>query len=210
MTSAKRRPGRPLGNDSEHTRARIVAEAAGLITEKGFAAMTMTDVAAAAGISPTGLKHHFRSKASLLAAVLQRRDDEDSIAEFSDIADGTWRSIDAAVRMARLNMAREAVVRLYVSVTGEAVNAAHPAHGWMRAHYTGFVENLIASFRALQDAGRLRSDAPVEVLAREIVALMDGLQVQWLLDPDVDMGRIAEQRIEEIKERWGRRRGDGP
>ena len=36
-------------------------------------------------------------------------------------------------------------------------------------------------------AGRLPEDVPVETLASILIAVMDGLQYQWLLDDSIDM-----------------------
>ncbi|WP_262426562.1 hypothetical protein [Brachybacterium sp. Z12] len=36
-----------------------------------------------------------------------------------------------------------------------------------------------------------------------MIALMDGLQVQWLLDPEFDMGAALAEHVEELKRTWG-------
>jgi hypothetical protein len=42
---------------------------------------------------------------------------------------------------------------------------------------------LAERLRAEQTAGRIRSDADPAAVAREIIATLDGLRLQWLLDP---------------------------
>ncbi|HEY6931951.1 MAG TPA: helix-turn-helix domain-containing protein, partial [Marmoricola sp.] len=79
MTAAEPRPvrrgrGRPRGGGGPETRERILAAAADVFAETGYRATTMLAVAEAAGISQTGLVHHFPDKQLLLAAVLDRRD----------------------------------------------------------------------------------------------------------------------------------------
>ena len=54
------------------TRLRIVTEAARLFHEQGFAATSVADVLAAAGVHSGSLYHFFASKAALLEAVLER------------------------------------------------------------------------------------------------------------------------------------------
>ena len=52
----------------------IVDVASEIFGTQGFRAATMLQIAAACGISRTGLLHHFPTKESLLEAVLARRD----------------------------------------------------------------------------------------------------------------------------------------
>jgi hypothetical protein len=50
--------------------------------------------------------------------------------------------------------------------------------------------------------GREADDPEVRDDASALIALMDGLQVQWLLDPDaVDMPRIVEKVMDELVDR---------
>ncbi|MDD7963669.1 TetR family transcriptional regulator C-terminal domain-containing protein, partial [Microbacterium thalli] len=45
----------------------------------------------------------------------------------------------------------------------------------------------------LQDEGHLRNDLDAERVGQLVTAMMDGLQLQWLLDPDaVDMAGLFE------------------
>lgn len=84
------RPGRPRGQDSAVVREAALRAAIELIAEHGFAATSMAQIAEAAGISPSGLAHHFPSKNALLGAVLDHRDEMDRLGE--DDADGPWGS----------------------------------------------------------------------------------------------------------------------
>lgn len=172
-----------------------------LIAEQGFAATSMAQVAAAAGISPSGLAHHFPSKRALLGAVLDHRDavDSDPRAEFGD---GPWADFEHLAHVAGLNQDRRQLVLLYTTMIGEAATADHPAHEWMLGHYSAVVGMLVDGMQAAQREGRVRPDAPAERIARTTVALMDGLQVQWLLDPEVDMAQAMEDHVEELKQRW--------
>ena len=76
----RRRPGRPRGGDGGDTREQVLSAAAALFAEQGYRATSMVAVAEQAGLSQTGLLHHFPSKELLLAGVLQRRDEQDMAA----------------------------------------------------------------------------------------------------------------------------------
>jgi hypothetical protein len=50
-----------------------------------------------------------------------------------------------------------------------------------------------------QDRGEFRADADAAVLASLVLAVMDGLQVQWLLDPEQDMVRRFDIFVEMVR-----------
>ncbi|WP_270887046.1 TetR/AcrR family transcriptional regulator [Pedococcus sp. 5OH_020] len=203
---SRRGRGRPKGASTAQTRERILAAAADLFAERGFHATSMTGVAEIAGLSQTGLLHHFPSKEELLAAVLGRRDlrDLQALAEGRGAPARGWQVWDDMVSLVRLNSHREPLVRLFSTLTGEALDPEHPGHGWLRQHHRSAREALT---RAILDAvadGDARPDAPAGQLARQAVALMDGLQVQWLMDPAaVDMAADFAAWVETVRDRWG-------
>ena len=129
----RRRPGRPRGQDSSVVREAALGAAIDLIAEHGYAATSMAQVAEAAGISPSGLAHHFPSKAALLGAVLDHRDSIDTLPAAEGA--GAWAVFDGLVELARVNAGRRQLVALYTTVIGEAVGPDHPAHDWMLRHF---------------------------------------------------------------------------
>lgn len=206
MSTARRGRGRPKGAaGTGETRERIVASAAELFAERGFHATPMTAIATASGLSQTGLLHHFATKEDLLAAVLEERDLRDlaSLSARRGTPARGWEVLDDMVELVRLNAGREAMVRLFTSLAGEAIDAGHPGHDWLRRHHASAVESLT---RALSDAvadGTAAPDLPAATIARQFVALMDGLQLQWLMAPaDVDMAADAESYVAGVRDRW--------
>lgn len=73
----------------EQTRERIVAAAEELILEKGYAGMSLDDVLKATSLTKGAFFHHFKNKAELAQAVLQRyaKNDADLFSELADRAD---------------------------------------------------------------------------------------------------------------------------
>lgn len=67
-------PPTPRGVSARGVRRReaIVAAAAGLIAERGYAAVGMDDIGAAAGVTGPAIYRHFDSKAAVLAEVFER------------------------------------------------------------------------------------------------------------------------------------------
>lgn len=187
---------------AEERREQLLVAATSLIAEHGYWALSMQDVANACDLSLTGLLHHFPVKDALLLAVLARHDDllvreldetmgvshPAGVPPESPLVD--WHGVDlwSALRATVERNARQPeFVRLYAILEAESLAPVHPA-------YTYFVERqarTLALFRRL--AG---DDEDAELLARSALALMDGLQLQWLRDPSIDFVqtwlRIAE------------------
>jgi AcrR family transcriptional regulator len=205
----RRRPGRPRGGDGGDTRERILAAAAALFAESGYRGTSMVSVAEAAGLSQTGLLHHFPSKELLLAGVLQRRDEQDVAALDLGAQAHGWEVLDRLVTLVEHNTHREPFVRLFTAMAGEAIDADHPGHAWLREHHRTATEMVATGLREAQADGTCGPDAPVDHIARVTVAVMDGLQIQWLMDPEgVDMAGDFAAFSRTVRDRWGAPTGD--
>ncbi len=172
-------------------RAQIIEVAGALIAERGFWGMSLQDVADACGLTVAGLLHHVGSKDGLLIAVLEHRDEADSRAladilgfEIGEPFDppridaggiGLSRLCDAVVER---NAGQPEIVRLYSVLDAEALNPEHPAH----AYFADRQRQTLAAFASAAPAG-----ADGEAVARHLLAVMDGLQLQWLREPSVDL-----------------------
>jgi AcrR family transcriptional regulator len=200
----RRRPGRPRGGDGGDTRERILSAAAALFAEQGYRATSMVAVAEQAGLSQTGLLHHFPSKELLLAGVLQRRDEQDMAAMGAEHEARGWDALDRLVSLVEHNTTREPFVRLFTAMAGEAVDAEHPGHAWLRSHHRQAADMITHGLQQAQQEGTCAPEAPVERIARVTLAVMDGLQIQWLLDPEgVDMAGDFAAFVDTVRERWG-------
>ncbi|MFE9242964.1 TetR/AcrR family transcriptional regulator [Nocardiopsis sp. NPDC006938] len=172
----------------ERTRQRIIDSATELFSRSGYRAVSLRDIAAHAGITHAGALHHFPNKEAMLLHVLSRRDEADAPLVLSP--DLSHRElVDNIVRIVERNTATPGLVSLYVNLSAEATDPAHPAHAYFVRRYRVLREHLTTAFAGLLDA---RAHPAPEVAARQFVALQDGLQVQWLLDPDsVDMRTVV-------------------
>ena len=181
--------GERAGHES---RAKAVRAAAELFATAGFKGTSVAQVAQQTGLSQSGLLHHFPSKAALLAAVLEDRDAEDGRFLSSDGEPPmSWAAFDALAALVARNSTRPQLVGLYVRISAEAIERSHPAHDWVRDHYAGTEAWLSDAIRAGQARGEIAADAPVEAMIHTTIAVMDGLQQQWLLNP---------QRVNMVKE----------
>ena len=180
------------------TRVQIVEAAMVLFGEVGYRSASLREIASRVGISHPGLIHHFPTKEVLLAAVLEHRDEIDDSALAADLASGTA-LLDAVVRLVRRNAERPGIVELFTTLAAEATAPDHPAHRYFRDRYTTTVALLTRELEALRDTGALRPSVHPAAGARQLTALMDGLQVQWLLErgseEQVDMAAVMQDAL---------------
>src|SRR5690606_16264471 len=96
---------------------------------------------------------------------------------------------------------------LLLSTASESTDAAHPAHEFIATRYAHLLENLSQAFRDACEDGDLRplSEAEIEHEARGYIAMMDGLGLQWLIDPTMDLEATAEHVYGQMLERLGPR-----
>jgi hypothetical protein len=80
------------------------------------------------------------------------------------------------------------MVQLFTVMAAESIEPAHPGHAWFRDRYRRARASLVEHVAAAQERGELDRGLDPESTATHLIAVLDGLQVQWLLDPDrVDM-----------------------
>lgn len=167
---------------SEAKRKAILDAALEVFAESGFRAGSLREVAQRVGMSEAGLLHHFRNKGTLLQAVLDHRDDlAREIVDFEK-ADGVD-ALRGLVHLARVNAASPGVVELYCVLSAEATAPDHPAHAYFVRRYEYVREVIGAAFQRIADSGRLLPGVDPGRAAVTTIALMDGLQVQWLFEP---------------------------
>lgn len=175
---------RPRGEyaKSAATRTAILGAALEVFAESGYRAGSLREVAARVGMSEAGLLHHFRSKSALLLAVLDHRDVLSRAYVDFDTVDGV-ETLQGLVGLAEHNASTPGVVELYCTLSAEATSTDHPAHTYFVERYAAVRASTTKAFERAADAGRLRPGVDPARAAVATIALMDGLQVQWLLDP---------------------------
>jgi len=177
---------RPAGYAKSDKRRHDILDAAmRLYAERGYTATSSRDVAEAAGISEAGLRHHFPTKVDLLQGVLALREDND-VAATDDYrtAVGTMRRL---LEIIEKNSHQRHVVELYVALSAEATDPKHPAHDYFVDRYTWVEDMLSSAGTELQAAGLLHPSLTPRSFAIGVISFTDGLQLQWLLRPSVDM-----------------------
>ncbi|MCB7135270.1 TetR/AcrR family transcriptional regulator [Cellulosimicrobium marinum] len=201
---APRPPGagrRPRGPRPETIarREEILRAAARVFGAKGYHQGSLAEVAEQVGITHAGVLHHFGSKDRLLTAVLEHRDrsdvehlDPQHIPEGLDL----FRHL---VATAAANAERPGLVQTYTVLTGESVTDGHPAAPWVAERFRVLRADIATALRAVAGTDVDLDAAALDRAASSIIAVMDGLQVQWLLAPDaVDLARSTAFAVEAI------------
>ncbi|MER7685370.1 TetR/AcrR family transcriptional regulator [Streptomyces sp. NPDC097610] len=165
---------------SAERRAEIVRAALEVIAERGYRGASMASVAERVGLTQQGLLHYFPTKDALLVAVLKERDQWDAV------PDTQWR-VDLLASLVEYNAMRPGIIQTFSALLGESVTEGHPAREYFTERYARVRASMAAVLRA-EYGERLPNGLTPERTAPLLVAVMDGLQFQWLLDPEsVDM-----------------------
>lgn len=146
----------------EATRAKLLATARQAFREAGYAATSMDDFTAAAGLTRGALYHHFGDKKGLLAAVVEQIDREmdQRLATIAAQAPDAWTALRGRCR-AYLEMAAEPEIRRIVlqdarAVLGAATDSSQQC-----------IASLSALLQTMMDQGVIETAAP-QALARLI------------------------------------------
>lgn len=181
-------------------REAVLRAAMSVFGQRGYNKGGLVEVAEQAGMTHAGVLHHFGSKEGLLVAMLQYRDGEEAAGVPGRAQTEGPAFLGHMLDTVAENTRRPGVVQTYSVLSAESVTEGHPAQSYFRDRFT-VLRDKIAGVLA-EVTGREAGDPEVRDDASALIALMDGLQVQWLLDPDaVDMPRIVEKVMDELVDR---------
>jgi AcrR family transcriptional regulator len=159
-------------------RRHILATALEVFAESGFRGASIREIAARVGMTDTGVLHHFGGKGKLLLAVVTQKEQEDGGVA---LRDPYLRDLVAR------NASRPGTVRLSTTLSAEATDPAHPAHEHFVDRYESVRQKTANRLAQERAEGRIPASVDPETAARLMMAVMDGLQIQWLLDPSLEM-----------------------
>jgi len=189
LVTANDQPVRGLGRATrnEDRKTEIIQAALEVISERGYRGASLAAVAERVGLTQQGLLHYFPTKEALLIAVLEIRDQWDMAS--AALAGSTVWPMEMLINLVEYNSTRPGIVQVFTVLAGDSVTEDHPAKAYFKDRYRWVRENAVESLRA-EYGDVLPGGLTPEQAAPLLVAVMDGLQVQWLHDPEsVDMTR---------------------
>ncbi|MFJ2748824.1 TetR family transcriptional regulator [Streptomyces sp. NPDC087297] len=164
-------------------RQKILDTAVEHFAQWGYNASSLARIAADCGITQGGLLHHFRGKEDLLLSVLAQSEQHDVQRLFSEPAASVAAHFATLVDLAADNERRPGIVRMFNTLVGESGNPEHPAHAYFTRRYARVLGHTVDLLEAGVARGELRPGTDCEAAGRETLAVMDGLQIQWVLAP---------------------------
>lgn len=190
MTSEQKRARPVIGRAGSYEkgvarRQEILERAAEVFRERGADGTSLRRIATAIGVSHAALLHYFDSREQLLVAVYEHAESKrDTSGEDSENA------VDILVRAAKINVGVPGMVELYTTLVAAALAAeSTPSNLFFTdrfARVRGVITERLAQEQA---AGTVRDDVDPADMAALFVAASDGLQIQWLLEPSVELER---------------------
>tara|TARA_B100000378_G_scaffold99961_1_gene79484 strand:- start:1017 stop:1685 length:669 start_codon:yes stop_codon:yes gene_type:complete len=193
----------PYGK-GQRRRAEIVEAAVRVFSQSGYQNAAIATVAAEVGLTLPGLLHYFPSKTALLLAVLEERDAVTAVMLPKKGAD--WRTfLGSLVDIVRYNETIPGVIRAFALLSVESLSADHPAADWFAARSARTHAMIAGALRSGQADGTFDPASDADNLAFEIIAMMDGLQEQWLRSGEtLDMAGIFGNYINRLAGQYGR------
>ena len=176
------RPGRRSYPKGVRRRQQILDSAITLLAQRGVDRASLRTIGEAIGMSHTALRHYFSSRDELLVEAYRAHE-----ARAARDAPATEESAVALIiEAAERNRSIPGLVELYATLTTDALQEQHAVtREFVRDRFRSLREALAAMIGSGQRSGRIAADIDPLDAAALVIAASDGLQIQWLLDPDV-------------------------
>ena len=165
----------------EERRRQILDMATMLFARGGFNTVSLADIAKQVGITQAGLLHHFPSKSDLLMGMLEERDRLYLANEAKRTASAA-NYFDSFLQALRENEEHPEMVQLFTILSSESLVEGNPANQWFKQRYQRIVSVAAQEIGQIIDTKKLPEGVSVEDIARGVIALADGLRLQWLMD----------------------------
>ena len=183
-------------------REQIMRSASAVFAEFGYTGGSVRTIATAVGVSPATLLQHFGSKEGLLEAVLDewtRQTHELFVADLHGLP--FFRALPA---MMTFHEGHRGYIELFLTMAAEASSPAHPARSFIQQRYADLTEVFCRQLREACERGEIAAltEREMEAEVRMVIAAMDGLELQWLIDPRVELRRLFDEYMDQTINRW--------
>jgi AcrR family transcriptional regulator len=169
----------------EKRREELLDAALQLFSLEGYTGASIARIADIVGISVAGVLHHFPNKVALLMGVLARRDEVNH-----KVVNGLQREptlegfVNGLRQINRSNATAPGVIRAFSMLNAESLVDSHPGWEWFQSRYVTIHGRMRARLDHLVVVGEVRGDVDLDAIIHQILAMMDGLQLQWLRFPE--------------------------
>jgi len=163
-------------------RQEILDRAIEVFARRGSDRTSLRAIAEEVGVTHAALRHYFGSLEELLVAVYRESETRGG-ADNHDDPEAT--PVELMRDWTESNREVQGLVQLYSTLVATALEEGHPAaREFATERFSRTRADLAERVRRNQRAGRIRPDVDPLAVAALVIAASDGLQTQWLLDPD--------------------------
>nr|WP_308211908.1 helix-turn-helix domain-containing protein [Microbacterium sp. HD4P20] len=163
-------------------RQEILDRAIEVFARRGSDRTSLRAIAEEVGVTHAALRHYFGSLEELLVAVYRESERRGRIPEHDD---PEVTPIELMRGWTESNREVQGLVQLYSTLVATALEEGHPAaREFATERFSHNRAELAERVRRNQRSGRIRADVDALAVAALVIAASDGLQTQWLLDPD--------------------------
>ena len=102
------------------------------------------------------------------------------------------------------NISNRGLLELFTTMAAEASSPTHPADAFIQRRYTDNLATLASHLQLAVDAGEVAALTPAAIgqEVRLVTAVLDGIGLQWLLDPSTDVTGTVETYINRTVAAW--------
>jgi AcrR family transcriptional regulator len=190
----------PANDPSEEARGRLIEATIAELRRKPFHEVSLESVAASADLRRGQVTQHFPTWQSLIEAV---------VASWNHNRMTPLLSIGArsgAVRLLRAitisNASDPALMRVLVAAVNIAASPDQPLARRLRDQFNGFYELVEATLAHDIEVGREPATMDPARGAEQLIALYEGLQIQSLVRPDMDLVAAFDRAITRLRRGW--------
>lgn len=178
--------------------------------QHGFKGGTLQQVAERVGLTPAAIMKLFGSKEGLLIAVLEHWDVLTS--QVMGSPSRGYELLGAFKKLMHYHTQHRGFLELYTTMAAEATSVDHPAHRFMTGRYSSALATMRRLFREAIEDGHFQPMADDEIAgeAECLLATMDGLEIQFLLNPAFDLERSFGAFVDRLVARLSVDKPSGP
>lgn len=201
VTEAASKIRRSQAERRDESERRLLAAAAGLVVEQGIGAATFANIGERAGYSRGLVTQRFGSKQGLIEAMIERLQARlGALLEDRHVGDlNGLEQVLANVDVFLAALDREGELRAYFVLLASAVADVSELRAPFAAAHKQVEQSYEALFRKGQAEGVVKPDLDAAAAALMTGALLFGLSMQLLLDPDMDLGPIRKTSLATLR-----------
>lgn len=189
QTTAPRKPRASRAPIPQHTRRRLSEEAVlnsaeRLFVERGYHRTAIDDIARQAGLTKGAVYFHFRDKQDVLVALLKRAQDRIFFPMFHQLEQSAMTPVEQLAQYVhgwgKAAVSQRNTLFLPILMSFEFLGAGNEIEKRIDGMYAQSYEALSRIIEQGREQDLFRKTIPVREQAAVIIALMDGMLLEWL------------------------------